>query len=285
MSRKKQNKPFEVTNKSGGMYNDQMMSNPDINPNWRDQNPNWQEGKIVDADKNPAYDQKLVDQEKAEMEAGVEQRLDQEVHKMSMHELPGYISKQLDTSGLLKPEEKVLKPQHFSLGEIAQVVTNMAKQNLDKPIEVGLKFTPDYPREEWGLPIYQTAGAAAFDVRALIPEADAPVVLTRDNPKMIRTGLHFELPEGYVLYVFSRSGLGFKNGVRLGNCVGVLDSDYRGELLVTLHCDRTSPIEIQHGMRIAQCVVMPVPKVNLVVKEELSDTERGEGGGGSTGVF
>ncbi|HEY4357137.1 MAG TPA: dUTP diphosphatase [Acidobacteriaceae bacterium] len=127
------------------------------------------------------------------------------------------------------------------------------------------------------LPDYQSAGAACFDLHTLNAEH-----VTRDSPAVCRTGLAFEVPEGYVMLVYSRSGHGFKAGVRLSNCVGVIDSDYRGEVMVKLTSDGGS-LTVSAGDRIAQAMIVPVPRVRLEWADELSDTHRGEGGMGSTG--
>lgn len=136
------------------------------------------------------------------------------------------------------------------------------------------------------IPKYQTAGAACFDIHALIEDGSSFVRYA--EPATIRTGLSFEVPEGHVMLVFSRSGHGFKSDTRLANCVGVLDSDYRGELFVKLTRDPrdliVSPIEVLHGDRIAQAMIFPIPSVELEEATELSDTERGTNGLGSTGV-
>ncbi len=99
-----------------------------------------------------------------------------------------------------------------------------------------------------------------------------------------RTGLAFEVPHGHVLKVFSRSGHGFKYGVRLANGTGIIDSDYRGELMVCLKNDGPEPMVVHHGDRITQAMLVPIPQVELIEVQELSDTERGAGGFGSTGA-
>ena len=102
---------------------------------------------------------------------------------------------------------------------------------------------------------------------------------------MISTGLSVEIPSGYGLFIFSRSGQGFKSDVRLANCVGVIDSDYRGEIKIKLTKDVASwamPSEIKSGDAIAQGVILPYPRVTFVEADELSNTERGTGGFGST---
>lgn len=131
-------------------------------------------------------------------------------------------------------------------------------------------------------PQYASEGAACFDLNATL---DGPVNLTEASQAVvIPTHLSFEIPEDHVMLVFSRSGHGFKNGVRLANCVGVIDSDYRGEVMVKLAKDTTGSLVINHGDRIAQALVLPVQRVHLVEASELSETARGEKGLGSTGT-
>ena len=100
----------------------------------------------------------------------------------------------------------------------------------------------------------------------------------------IGTGIAAEIPEGYFGAVFARSGLATKKGLRPANCVGVIDSDYRGEIIVALHNDSKEPQTIQAYERIAQIVILPYLDVSFEIVDELSDTERGEGGFGSTGT-
>lgn len=132
------------------------------------------------------------------------------------------------------------------------------------------------------LPKYATDGAACFDLHAVAPDdwAIYPTV-----PATVRTGLSFEIPHGYVMLIFSRSGHGFKHDTRLANCVGVIDSDYRGEVMVRLTRDSSQApaLAIKEGDRIAQAMVLPIPVVELVEADSLTDTERGAGGFGSTG--
>lgn len=131
------------------------------------------------------------------------------------------------------------------------------------------------------VPTYGTEGAACFDLYAVQPEAEIRVVDTAT----VRTGLAFEVPQGFVMLVFSRSGHGFKNDVRLANCVGVIDSDYRGELMVKLTNDNPSDcLAVHPGDRIAQAMLMPVSQTYFEVVDELSSTDRGAGGFGSTGA-
>ena len=128
-------------------------------------------------------------------------------------------------------------------------------------------------------PTYGTDGAACFDLYSV---ADT-VVHARDST-VIRTGLVFEIPEGYVMRIYSRSGHAFKYDVRLSNCVGIIDSDFRGEVMVKLANDNNDvSLHVKTGDRIAQAEITPVIRVGFKEVEELSDTKRGEAGFGSTG--
>jgi dUTP pyrophosphatase len=133
------------------------------------------------------------------------------------------------------------------------------------------------------LPEYATEGSACFDIKSYGVE-DA-----NNLTAVHKTGLQFEIPPQHVLLVFSRSGHGFKENVRLANCVGIIDSDYRGELKVKHTLDvgnyheKPSARYIK-GDKIAQGMVIPYEQVKFVVADELSNTVRGEGGFGSTDV-
>ena len=128
------------------------------------------------------------------------------------------------------------------------------------------------------LPRYGSAGAAAFDVCAL-----ESGIIQPGSAATFTTGLAFDLPEGWHLLAFSRSGHGFRHGVRLSNSVGLIDSDYRGELKVRLQNDGWQPYRVQRGERIAQCMPVYAPQLELIEVDDTSDTERGDGGFGSTG--
>lgn len=132
---------------------------------------------------------------------------------------------------------------------------------------------------EASAPEYATDGAGCFDLRSV------NYGTVRPYSKMIfSTGLAFEVPEGYAMFIFSRSGHGFNQGLRLSNCVGIIDSDYRGEVKVALHADQNTEVRINSGDRIAQACLIAVPQVEFEeVYGELSGTQRGENGFGSTG--
>lgn len=130
-------------------------------------------------------------------------------------------------------------------------------------------------------PAYATPGAAAADLCAVL---DAPLTLEPGQRAMVPTGLAIELPgPDCVALVYARSGLAIKQGVTLSNCVGVIDSDYRGEIKVGLVNLGAAPVTLAPGERVAQLCIAPVWQVAFTPAEELSDTDRGAGGFGSTG--
>lgn len=131
------------------------------------------------------------------------------------------------------------------------------------------------------LPEYKTRGASGFDIQAYL---DEPVTLKPGERKLVPTGLFFEIPEGCEAQVRARSGLAIKHGIGLVNSIGTIDSDYRGEIKVPLINFSNEEFTIKDGERIAQVVLMPVIRAELHLSDELSDTERGEGGFGHTGV-
>ncbi len=131
------------------------------------------------------------------------------------------------------------------------------------------------------LPDYKSAGAAGADVCAFLPSA---LTLKKGERTLVPTGLFFEIPEGYEIQVRPRSGLAFKNGVTVLNSPGTIDSDYRGELKVLLSNFGDSDFVISNGDRIAQIVVAPVTRGDFITASSISETERGSGGFGSTGV-
>jgi len=131
-------------------------------------------------------------------------------------------------------------------------------------------------------PTNGSAAAAGYDLYAVVEEGSTTI--PAHSTKKIGTGIAIELPEFTFGAIFARSGLATKQGLRPANCVGVVDSDYRGEVIVALHNDTDEEKIIESGERIAQLVVMPYIPVKFVEYEELSDTERGEGGFGSTGT-
>lgn len=133
------------------------------------------------------------------------------------------------------------------------------------------------------LPSYETAGAAGMDLRAAVA-ADAAITLQPGERALIPTGLVLEIPAGFEAQIRPRSGLAFKNGITCLNSPGTIDSDYRGEVKALLINHGTEPFVIERGMRIAQMVIAPVTQVTVCEAGETTDTTRGAGGFGSTGV-
>ncbi len=131
------------------------------------------------------------------------------------------------------------------------------------------------------LPAYATEGSAGLDLRACI---DAPITIKQGGRALIPSGIAIELPTDCVALVFARSGLAIKHGLALANGVGVIDSDYRGEIAVGLINQGEEDFVVSPGERIAQLAVMPVLQPKLELTDTLSDTERGAGGFGSTGT-
>ena len=130
------------------------------------------------------------------------------------------------------------------------------------------------------LPIYQTAGSAGADIHACL---DEPIVLQPMERRRIPTGLAMAIPEGYEVQIRARSGLGFTHGITMVNGVGTIDSDYRGEFSVLLINLGQEPFTIEPGMRIAQMVLARYDQIDWHEVDDLDETERGEGGFGSTG--
>ncbi|MCF4097025.1 dUTP diphosphatase [Maritalea mediterranea] len=148
-------------------------------------------------------------------------------------------------------------------------------------VEVQFKILPH--GEGLEAPQQATSGAAGLDLRAAVLEGEA-IIIEPSEFSMVPTGISIALPEGYEAQVRPRSGLAAKFGVTVLNSPGTVDADYRGELKVILINHGKSPFTINRGDRIAQMVIAPVEKVVMIKTESLSNTDRGAGGFGSTGV-
>lgn len=135
--------------------------------------------------------------------------------------------------------------------------------------------------EDLPLPSYESEYAAGMDIRAAL---DEPVRLEPGRRMLIPTGLQMALPKGYEAQIRPRSGLAYRNGVTMLNTPGTIDADYRGEVKVLAVNLGEETFVIEHGDRIAQMVIAPVTQCSVREAEELPDTERGDGGFGSTGV-
>lgn len=131
------------------------------------------------------------------------------------------------------------------------------------------------------LPQYETAGSAGMDLRAMLTE---PVIIKPLQRALIPTGLYIELPEGYEAQIRPRSGLAFKKGLSILNAPGTIDSDYRGEIKILLINLSNETSVVNTGERIAQMVIAKYERVGLDEVDSLSDTERGAGGFGHTGI-
>ena len=137
------------------------------------------------------------------------------------------------------------------------------------------------PRIREMLPRYGTPGAAGLDLRACL---EAPLTLAPGESKLVSSGISIHIGDpGYAAIVLPRSGLGAKNGIVLGNLVGLIDSDYQGPLMVSLWNRGTAAFTVQPMDRIAQLVVVPVAQVEFNVVENFTESSRGAGGFGSTG--
>ena len=146
-------------------------------------------------------------------------------------------------------------------------------------MQVDLKILD--PRVRQQLPRYATPGSAGLDLRACL---DAAVSLNPGETQLIPTGLAIHLADpGYAAMILPRSGLGHKHGVVLGNLVGLIDSDYQGQLMVSLWNRGKEPFTIQPFERIAQMVIVPVVQASFNLVDDFDSSHRGEGGFGSTG--
>ena len=148
-------------------------------------------------------------------------------------------------------------------------------------IEIKLTRLPH--GEGLDMPAYETKGAAGMDLRAALKDG-VTLTLAPGKRALVPSGFIFEIPEGYEAQIRPRSGLAFKHGITCLNSPGTIDSDYRGEVNALLVNLGEEPFEITRGMRIAQMVIAPVTQVRVAEITEVSETARGAGGFGSTGV-
>lgn len=135
---------------------------------------------------------------------------------------------------------------------------------------------------EWPLPAYATGGSAGLDLRAML---DAPLVLEPGQTELLPTGLAIHIADpGLAAMILPRSGMGHKHGIVLGNLVGLIDSDYQGQLMVSCWNRGSSAFTINPGERIAQLVLVPVLQAELQIVDSFDDSQRGAGGFGHTGT-
>ena len=151
---------------------------------------------------------------------------------------------------------------------------------MNTEIKVAIRQLPH--GEGLPLPAYQSTHAAGLDLLAAVPE-NVPLVLAPGKHAMVPTGLAIALPDGFEAQVRPRSGLAARHGVTVLNSPGTIDADYRGEIQVILINHGSEPLAIKRGERIAQMVIAPVVQAKLVAVAQLSTTDRGTGGFGSTG--
>lgn len=159
----------------------------------------------------------------------------------------------------------------FVLNIIQEQKYNMAKE-LDMNFVVeGVDYFPQHGSEY----------SAGYDLKACM-NVDSIMIWPKETVK-ISTGIKIAIPEGYCGLILPRSGLATKKGLRPANTPGLIDSDYRGEVIVALHNDSRAPQKVSKGERIAQLVVIPFMKINFIPVDSLDETDRGSGGFGSTG--
>lgn len=134
---------------------------------------------------------------------------------------------------------------------------------------------------EWPLPTYATGGSAGLDLRAML---DAPLTLEPGQTELLPTGLAIHIADpGLAAMILPRSGMGHKHGIVLGNLVGLIDSDYQGQLMVSCWNRSSAAFTINPGERIAQLVLVPVLQAQLQIVDSFDDSQRGAGGFGHTG--
>lgn len=149
-------------------------------------------------------------------------------------------------------------------------------------LEIKVKLISSLIKKQIPIPNYATPGAAALDLHACCVE---PIVIPAHGNGKIPTGIAIELPgPELVALVFPRSGLASKHGISLSNAVGVIDSDYRGEIICLVKNDSATDFLVNPGDRVAQIGFFPIHQVSLVEVDELGVTQRGDGGFGSTGI-
>jgi dUTP pyrophosphatase len=147
-------------------------------------------------------------------------------------------------------------------------------------MQVDLKILD--PRAREALPRYATAGSAGLDLRAML---DAPVTIAPGETVLVKTGIAIHIGDpAYAAVILPRSGLGHKKGIVLGNLVGLIDSDYQGELMISTWNRGTAPFTLEPMERLAQLVFVPVARADFRLVDDFAASERGAGGFGSTGT-
>lgn len=165
--------------------------------------------------------------------------------------------------------------------DMGQVIANIAAQVFEQlsVADVNIKYKKLH--DDAKVPTYGTDGAACADLYAYIPEGE--VTVYPHQTVKIGTGLAFDLPDRFVGLIYARSGLATKEGLRPANAVGVCDADYKGEYIIAMHNDSHEPRIVKHGDRIGQVMFMPIHRTNFVETQTLTESNRSNGGFGSTG--
>lgn len=180
---------------------------------------------------------------------------------------------------------KTLTSQDKILDIIGEVLIMQDEEISATKIPVKIINKSGFP-----LPKYETNGSAGFDIRAVLTTTEmltspnGAITLEPDSWFNFSTGLYVEIPEGYELQIRGRSGLAFKHGISIVHGVGTADSDYRGEIKICLINHSNEPFVVKNGDRIGQGIIAPIRQAEFEEVEELSDSDRGQGGFGSTGV-
>lgn len=176
--------------------------------------------------------------------------------------------------------EKTVRALRGAEARSSSLNAGQTKENREKEMSesVNVRFRRVSPLAH--VPTRGSEKAAGYDLYAALGE---PVTIAPHETVKIDTGLQFEIPDGYFAAIYARSGIASKEGLRPANCTGVCDSDYRGNYIVALHNDSETTRTVEPGERIAQMVVIPYLSVRFEEAGSLTDTERGDGGFGSTG--
>lgn len=192
--------------------------------------------------------------------------------KQASYDLKAGVEFRTNSDGMEWLEKQFYIDENCTFGGTEYVLSDAFWQAVENSVLICESEFFDIPKKA-------TDGAACFDIQS----ADNTEIAPR-HAGIVRTGLKFKLPKNHVLLIFSRSGHGFKHNVRLSNCVGVIDSDYRGELKISLQNDGDETFSVRYGDRVAQGLIAPIPQIAMVAGVVTEDTERGAGGFGSTGV-
>lgn len=179
----------------------------------------------------------------------------------------------------LKDKEKLDRTLKSFIQSVESLVRDGIQSTaINKKVRLKVKTLEHFKGD---LPKYESSGASGIDVRA---QLDETIILQPGERALVPTALSFEIPEGYEIQARPRSGLAIKKGISLVNSPGTIDADYRGEVKIIIINHGEQAFEIQDQDRVAQLVVAPVIQAELEMSADLSETDRGEGGFGSTGV-